>query len=88
MPISLNNVNLKFVIPKDFITLVLMEKEPCPFLLDKKNGYGRRRRGRGSDCAFEQFLDWGLINIQTDSGVGKPHSGSNSFAIIKVWSLF
>lgn len=36
MPISLNNVNLKFVIPKDFITLVLMEKEPCPFLLDKK----------------------------------------------------
>lgn len=47
IPISLNNVNLKFVIPKDFITLVLMEKEPCPFLLDKKNGYGRRRRGVG-----------------------------------------
>lgn len=47
IPNSLNNVNLKFVIPKDFITLVLMEKEPCPFLLDKKNGYGRRRRGGG-----------------------------------------
>lgn len=49
MPISLNNVNLKFVIPKDFITLVLMEKEPCPFLLiwEKEKG------GGGSDCAFE-----------------------------------
>lgn len=38
--------------------------------------------GGWSDCAFEQFLDWGLINILIDSGVGEPHSGSNSFAII------
>lgn len=44
---------------------------------------GEEAGGRGvSDCAFEQFLDWGLINILIDSGVGKPHSGSNSFAII------
>lgn len=57
MPISLNNVNLKFVIPKDFITLVLMEKEPCPFLLDKKMDMGEGEGGMGSDCAFEQFLD-------------------------------
>lgn len=44
---------------------------------------GEEAGGRGvSDCAFEQFLDWGLINILIDSGVGKPHSESNSFAII------
>lgn len=44
--------------------------------------------GGGGLIVHLKFLDWGLINIQTDSGVGKPHSGSNSFAIIKVWSLF
>lgn len=55
IPISLNNVNLKFVIPKDFITVVLMEKEPCPFLLDKKNGYGRRRRGGGQIVHLNSF---------------------------------
>lgn len=43
---------------------------------------GEGEGGGWSDCAFEQFLDWGLINILIDSGVGKPHSGSNSFAII------
>lgn len=43
---------------------------------------GEGEGGMGSDCAFEQFLDWGLINVLFDSGVGKPHSGSNSFAII------
>lgn len=61
-----------------------MEKEPCPFLLDKKKmDMGEGEGGGGwSDCAFEQFLDWGLINILIDSGVGEPHSGSNSFAII------
>lgn len=47
MLILLNNVNLKFVILKDFIILVLIEKEFCFFFLDKKNGYGRRRRGDG-----------------------------------------
>lgn len=47
MPISLNNVNLKFVIPKDFITLVLMEKEPCPFLLDKKKWIWEKEKGGG-----------------------------------------
>lgn len=57
MPISLNNVNLKFVIPKDFITLVLMEKEPRPFLLDKKKWIWEKERGGWSDCAFDQFLD-------------------------------
>lgn len=58
IPNSLNNVNLKFVIPKDFITLVLMEKEPCPFLLDKKKWIWEKEKGWGwSDCAFEQFLD-------------------------------
>lgn len=59
IPISLNNVNLKFVIPKDFITLVLMEKEPCPFLLDKKKKWiwEKEKGGGWSDCAFEQFLD-------------------------------
>lgn len=53
---SLNNVNLIFVIPKDFITLVLMEKEPGPFLLDMdKRDMGEGGGGEVSNCAFENF---------------------------------